>query len=545
MFCTKLIWIFTAILATSQTVSAKKCVYVRIDNDFNSREIDLVECKNVSSMNELSSDIRFDWRRLKVINKIGDTFTIAENDQGLEYIQRLDLSQAGSLDVAEYGFRGFSQLIELNISSTHTSILRNSWFSRRNNIQILDFSWNQLTSLKQDSLRTLSQLSVANFSHNEIEDIEMVAFSSLQSMKILDLRNNRIAHLFDLGDLSTLEILNLDENFLVELPPNGFHKLKGLRTLTLSENTISTLQRNCFYGLEALRTLNISGNSITNIQNYIFDGFSTVLKELDISKNYISQIDSNAFQNLNFLQILNLSGNSIKDLMENTFYGLNALRKLYLLNNDISSIEPRTFDELQNLEELDLSGNALQSFSGIVFGHSMSPRKLRKLFLKNNKLLEIHPHTFNHIPNIDYLSLSFNSIVRLDDNLLLPLTALKKLHIDHNNIEELSASLFNTTLLLQELYIAHNKLTFFPEVDNEFRNLVKASLEGNPWQCPCLNDIIDWMKQKGVDYKRTRDNPYYAGLKPICVLNSRNDCIKDIDVARELRIVEIYTNSLK
>lgn len=281
------------------------------------------------------------------------------------------------------------------------------------------------------------------------------------------------------------------------------------------------------------------------MRDYFFHGFSSVrLQELDFSKNYISLIDSNAFQALNFLQILNLSGNRIKELTENTFDGLNALRKLYLLNNEISTIAPRTFEELLNLEELDLSGNSLQTFSGMVFGYSTSPRKLRKLLLRRNNLLQIHPQTFNHIPNIDYLGLSFNSIVRLDENLFLPLTSLKKLHIDHNNIEELAASLFNTTLQLQELYIAYNKLTFFPEVDNDFRNLVKVSLEGNPWQCQCLNDIIDWLKQKEVDYKRTRDNPYYAGLKPICVLTTRNECVKDIDIVKQFRIVEIYKNSL-
>lgn len=127
--------------------------------------------------------------------------------------------------MTEYGFRGFSELSELNISSTRTSTLRNSWFSRKNNIQILDISWNELTSLQQDNLRTLSMLSVANFSHNEIEDIEMLAFSSLQSMRILDLRNNRIARLFDPGDLPALEVLNLDGNFLVEV--TTFHLFKA------------------------------------------------------------------------------------------------------------------------------------------------------------------------------------------------------------------------------------------------------------------------------------------------------------------------------
>lgn len=232
---------------------------------------------------------------------------------------------------------------------------------------------------------------------------------------------------------------------------------------------------------------------------------------------------------------------------ENTFYGLNSLRKLFLFNNDILNIQARTFDGLTNLEELDLSGNSLQSFSGDVFGTSSStlPTKLRKLFLKRNNLLVIQPHTFDKIINLDYLSFAFNSIVRLDENLFLPLTKLKKLHMNHNNIEELSATLFNTTRQLQELYIDHNKLTFFPDVANDFSNLIKVSVEGNPWQCPCFNEVISWAKERGISFNRVADNPYYLGSKPVCVVTRSNSCIKDINTVKENNIVAIYENALR
>lgn len=323
--------------------------------------------------------------------------------------------------------------------------------------------------------------------------------------------------------------------------------MRGLQTLTLSQNSLSVLQRNCFDGLEKLKKLNISGNRIITIKHYLFEGFFTVrLQELDLSNNDISTIETNAFQDLQYLQIFDLSGNNIKDLPESTFYGLNSLRKLYLFNNDILNIQARTFN-LQNLEELDLSGNSLQSFSGDVFGSTVptSPRKLRKLFLRRNNLLVIQPRTFNQIINLDYLSLSFNSIVRFDENLFLPLTKLKKLHINHNKIEELPASMFNTTRQLQELFIDHNKLTFFPEVSNDFGSLIKVSLEGNPWQCPCLNDLLSWIKRRGIEYRRVAENPYYLGLKPICVLSPTNDCIKNKDAVKDFHLVEKYENSLK
>lgn len=293
--------------------------------------------------------------------------------------------------------------------------------------------------------------------------------------------------------------------------------------------------------------LNISGNRITSIRRTFFEGFSTThLQELDLNNNDISNIELDAFQNLNYLHTLDLSGNSIKDLLQTTFRGLNSVRKLYLFNNDISNIQTRTFDGLHNLEELDLSGNALQSFSGDVFSSSrvLSPRKLRKLLLRRNNLHFIEPRTFSQLINLDYLSLSFNSIDQLDENLFLPLAKLKKLHINHNNLEELSNNLFNTTFQLQELLIDHNKLSFLPEITNDFSRLTKVTVEGNPWQCPCLNEIRGWLQHRGIEYNGRTDNPYYTGQKPICVLTLSNDCIRNKDDPKLFRIVERYENAL-
>lgn len=142
---------------------------------------------------------------------------LAQTNSNLDYIQSLDLSEAGTLHVRDNGFRDFSQLNELNISNTRISMLKNNWFARSNNISMLDASWNKLTSVKREDLRTLSKLVMVNLSHNELEDIEMFAFSDLRRMIELNLRNNRIRNIIDWGDLPNLEVLNLDDNFLTEV----------------------------------------------------------------------------------------------------------------------------------------------------------------------------------------------------------------------------------------------------------------------------------------------------------------------------------------
>lgn len=315
--------------------------------------------------------------------------------------------------------------------------------------------------------------------------------------------------------------------------------LRALRTLTISQNSIYDLESDCLHGLVNIRKLNLSGNSIETIHDNLFDGFSGIgLQEIDFTNNHIAVIQSNSFKNLKYLVFLDLTGNILKDIDEHTFLGMTSLRRLQLCNNKIVNIYPQAFSSLANLDSLDLGGNSLESLSGEVFGTSSStPKKLRKLFLKNNNLSTIHPHTFDSLPNLDFLVFTDNKIVELDETLFLPLHKLKKFHINRNKVKELSGSLFNTTKLLKELYIDHNKLTFFPDVSNDFRNLLKISLHGNPWQCTCFKEIMDWVTRYDINYG------HYDGSRPICVETNVNDCVKNVDFAKEQHIVAIYENA--
>lgn len=119
--------------------------------------------------------------------------------------------------MSDYGFRDFSQLIQLNVSNTRTLALKDHWFSKENNVQILDISWNKLSIVRREDFRTLSSLVTVDFSHNQIENIETLAFSSLKWLKELDLRNNRLNYLIEWGELLNMEVLKLDDNYLTKV----------------------------------------------------------------------------------------------------------------------------------------------------------------------------------------------------------------------------------------------------------------------------------------------------------------------------------------
>ena len=95
-------------------------------------------------------------------------------------------------------------------------------------------------------------------------------FDNLTGMEILDVRNNRLADLpaglFD--DLTALESLNLSENRLTTLPSGLFDNLTALKRLRLSSNRLATLPPGLFDNqTDDLTELDLRGNKLLGIKH--------------------------------------------------------------------------------------------------------------------------------------------------------------------------------------------------------------------------------------------------------------------------------------
>lgn len=316
--------------------------------------------------------------------------------------------------------------------------------------------------------------------------------------------------------------------------------LKGVVNVSVARNRIRNIADGAFVGLDRLEYLNLSWNSIRQLRS------SNVLtpvplKVLDLSRNRLSAIERDAFIHLIHLEELSLRHNAIQFLDRGIFGGLFGLKTLSVANNHISAIAPDTFAELHSLIRLDLSDNSLAQITGDMFGLRGLP--LRQLFLRKNYLKTIPGDTFHAVPYIEVLSLSHNQIAKFTDNLFVPLKSLRKLDINNNEIIEISKAVLEEVEKVVEFNFKRNRLTYLPEINAASVNWKKISLEGNPWQCPCLFGILKSLSKRRIDFG-TQQNPFYMGWNPICSTTPVEVCFRSRTLAEREGIIRKYEEKL-
>ncbi|XP_008207525.2 adhesion G protein-coupled receptor A3 isoform X1 [Nasonia vitripennis] len=124
-----------------------------------------------------------------------------------------------------------------------------------------------------------------DLSKNDISIIRVDTFKNLSNLKRLNLSANKIT-LLDEGvfnGLANLERLDLSKNLISSIDSHAFKRLSMLKRLNLSNNAISTLETTVFHGLLALERLKLNGNKLVTLKEGTFHGLP--LRQLDISGN--------------------------------------------------------------------------------------------------------------------------------------------------------------------------------------------------------------------------------------------------------------------
>ncbi|ONK68920.1 uncharacterized protein A4U43_C05F17410 [Asparagus officinalis] len=212
---------------------------------------------------------------------------------------------------------------------------------------------------------------------------------NLTSLKLLDLHGNRLGSGIPpaLGKLTRIRKLDLSDNFLTGRIPKL--NMPDLNVLDLSRNSLQGRVPTFLTNSDPLIKLDLSRNRLTGpIPDSVNDLRNLIL--LDLSHNSLSGPLPNSLEGLISLRALILKGNFMgpATIPVNGLSGLKELSSLVLSNMGLKGPIPESIGELTKLRVLHLDGNELNGSIPLSFRNL---EKLSELRLENNKLTGLIP----------------------------------------------------------------------------------------------------------------------------------------------------------
>lgn len=347
--------------------------------------------------------------------------------RGLGNLSVLDLSENFLYECITHttAFRGLTRLRKLNLSFnyhkgvSYAHLFLAPSFSSLVSLQELNMNGIFFRTLSEDTLRPLTNLTALqnlSLQMNFISQAQLSIFRVFRGLCHVDLSNNRISGARrpastpgenDAGEAAQLPSRGLTAGPLDPLSFNDFmSSCKSEFTLDLSRNNLVIVESQMFAGLSRLRCLRLSHNSISQAVNGSEFVPLTSLRVLDLSHNKLDLYHGRSFTELPHLQALDLSYNSQPFSMQGVGHNLSfvarlpSLQYLSLAHNAIHSRVSLTLSSA-SLKTLDFSGNSLSRMwneGDLYLRFFQGLRQLTSLDLSQNHLHALLPHTLTKLP---------------------------------------------------------------------------------------------------------------------------------------------------
>ena len=403
-------------------------------------------------------------------------------------------------------------------------------------------TWNNLfTGISRSNITELFIMGM-----NALENATEGFFAPLQNhyLRRLDLGFNDIhtLHQGTFANLTRVGSLVLAANFLKNIEPEHFTKMKDLRSINLNQNMIISINDRKSKWANNLQTLSLMWNRLTILDSYAFYGLEN-LTFIDLKQNYeLSVIYITAFTglvNLKEIRLLDCSlqeislfalhlksfstsysnrlknpfrrGNIFKDTQSlevieityslqsfdlisfdrNLFAGLESLRRLYISYNNFDfGFYSDTFRNLSSLEELFINSSAIRFIAMGVFTGLTS---LRVLDLRNNEIV--------HLPQ-------FTSLYNLQN-----------LYLDKNRLAYLSDTAFVNSTILSFISISNNLFVYFnrSSFDSLNQSMLSIDISRNPLTCKCeIRWLVSFLKDVNlINAEKTICSSAIGPLQPV------------------------------
>ncbi|XP_010917496.2 protein TOO MANY MOUTHS [Elaeis guineensis] len=232
-------------------------------------------------------------------------------------------------------------------------------------------------------LGNLTSLGVLDLHGNKLSSSIPQSLQRLTRLQLLDLSYNQLTG--PIPDLTnpTLNVLDLSHNFLHGQIPATFGQCDSLIKMDLSRNRLIGSIPDSLSNLKSLILLDLSHNSLSGPLPSSL-GKLISLRALLLNGNYMSSatIPEDGFAGLKELFTLVLSNMGLQGPIPESIGELPSLRVLHLDGNKFNGSIPQSFQRLEKLSELRLNDNRLSG--PIPFSKEMLWRIGRKLRVYNN-----------------------------------------------------------------------------------------------------------------------------------------------------------------
>lgn len=274
--------------------------------------------------------------------------------------------------------------------------------------------------------------------------------------------------------VSLVEELMLENNDINELPSNALGSL-SVHRLLLWNNGIERIDGDSFHGLgDHLIELHIREPRLDQFASNALEELSA-LTDLVVEYTPLNQLPS--LRHCGALRSLHIDGSFLKELDADALHNLPLLKTVHITNSLVQLLADGSLSHLQHLENVNFTGNRLTTL------HKKSmidlPR-LKIIDLRSNLLDDINAvvSSLKEFHTLQEIHLDNNRLEHLDAAFVFP--ALVSLSVSHNDVASVAAS-FEHLPALRHLDLSFNSITAWPtSLFASISTLHDLNVAGNP-----------------------------------------------------------------